>query len=64
MRRIRLLTILSVMLATGLGMIVLLVRIIPLNADARFPLALTGSVMVIAGFITIKVLTRLAHRNA
>lgn len=64
MRLIILLTIMVAMLTSGLGMIVLLMRIIPADADARLPLALTAGVMAIAGLIAVRVLTRLAYRDA
>lgn len=64
MRRIRLLTVLIAMLGTGLGMIVLLIRIIPSNAEARLPLMLTAGVMVIAGLVAAGVATGLARRSS
>lgn len=63
MRRVKLLIVLVVMLATGFGMIVMLIQIVPGNADARLPLALTASGMVTAGLIAAGVLTRVARRN-
>ncbi len=64
MRRIKLLTVLVIMLLTGLGTIVLLLRIVPLNADARFPLAVTATAMAFAGCVAGGIFSLLAHRNA
>ncbi|HZO80802.1 MAG TPA: hypothetical protein VFB33_03835 [Candidatus Binataceae bacterium] len=64
MWRIGLLTVLVVVLTSGLGTIIVLLRIIPLDADARFPLAVTFSVMVLAGSIASGVLMRLAQRGS
>jgi len=61
LRRIKLLIVLVVMLATGLGMMVVLIQIVPGKTDARLPLALTASGMVTAGLIAAGVLTRLAR---
>jgi hypothetical protein len=58
MTRIKVLTALVVMLATGLGTIVVLVQVVPGNADGRFPLTLTASAMVTAGLIAAGVLRR------
>ena len=60
MRRIKLLIVLVVMLAVGLGMMVVLLQIVPGKTDARLPLALTASGMV-TGLIAAGVLTRLAR---
>ena len=60
MRRIKLLIVLVVMLATGLGMMVVLLQIVSEQADAHC-LALTASGMVIVGLIAAGVLTRLAR---
>jgi hypothetical protein len=61
MRRIKLLIVLVVMLAAGLGMMVVLLQIFPGKTDARLPLALTASGMVTAGLIAAGALTRLAR---
>jgi hypothetical protein len=61
MRRIKLLIVLVVMLAAGLGMTVVLLQIVPGKTDARLPLALTASGMLTAGLIAAGVLTRLAR---
>ena len=64
MKRIKPPIVLVVMLAIGLGMMVVLIQIVPGKTDARLPLALTASGMVTAGLIAAGVLTRLARRNA
>jgi hypothetical protein len=56
MTRIKVLAALVVMLATGLGTIVVLIQIVPANADGRLPLTLTASTMVAAGLIAAGVL--------
>ena len=56
MKRIKVLTALVVMLTTGLSTIVVLVQIVPANADGRFPLTLTASTMVAAGLVAAGVL--------
>jgi hypothetical protein len=61
MRRIKLLIVLVAMLATGLGMMVVLIQIVPGKTDARLPMALTASGMVAAGLIAAGALTRLAR---
>jgi hypothetical protein len=61
MRRIKLLIVLVVMLAAGLGMMVVFIQIVPGKTDAQLPLALTASGMVTAGLIAAGVLTRLAR---
>jgi hypothetical protein len=58
MTRIKVLTALVVMLATGLSTIVVLVQVVPGNADGRAPLTLTASAMVAAGLIVAGVLRR------
>jgi len=63
-RRIELLTVMSVALTSGLAMLAVLIRILPVNADALFPLALTAAAMLIAGLLTLGVLILLARRNA
>jgi len=54
----------SVALTSGLAMLAVLIRILPVNADALFPLALTAAAMLIAGLLTLGVLILLARRNA
>lgn len=58
MTRIKVLTALVVMLATGLGTIVVLVQVVPGDADGRIPLTLTASAMVTAGLIAVGVMRR------
>lgn len=64
MIRMRLLAVLASMLTSALGTIVMLVRIVPLNADSRMPLALTVASMVIAGLLAIGALALVARRSA
>ncbi len=61
MKRINLLIVLAAMLATGLGMIVVLIQIFPGDADGRLPLALTGGGMVTVGSIAAGVVMRLTR---
>ena len=61
MKRINLLIVLGAMLASGLGMIVVLIHIFPGDADGRLPLALTGSGVAIVGFIAAGVVMRLTR---
>jgi len=58
MTRIKILTALVMILATGLSTILVLVQLVPANADGRFPLTLTGSAMVTAGLVAAGVLRR------
>jgi len=58
MTRIKVLTALVVMLETGLAAIVVLVQLVPGDADGRVPLTLTASAMVTAGLIAAGVLRR------
>jgi len=58
MTRIKVLTALVAMLATGLGTIVVLVQVVPADADGRAPLTLTASAMVTAGLIAVRVMRR------
>jgi hypothetical protein len=56
--------VLAITLTSGLGTIVALVRILPLNADTLLPFALTVTTMLIAGLLTLGILKMLARRNA
>lgn len=64
MRLIKGLIVLVVMLIAGLGTIVVLVRIIPGNADAWLPLTLIASAIVAAGLITAGAMMKAARRSA
>ena len=63
-RRIELLTVLAATLTGGLGMIIVLVRIIPLSANALLPFGLTVAAMLVAGLVTLALLALIARRNA
>jgi len=64
MKRIKFLIVSAATLATGLGMIVVLIQLFPGDAEGSLPLVLTGSGMATVGSIAAGVVVRITRWDA